>query len=42
VVVNIAVGKPVETIGCSADDRDALIARVRAEIEAQLRQLGAA
>ncbi|HUR33378.1 MAG TPA: lysophospholipid acyltransferase family protein [Vicinamibacterales bacterium] len=42
VVVNIAVGPPVETAGRSADDRDALIVTVRAEIEAQLRQLARA
>jgi 1-acyl-sn-glycerol-3-phosphate acyltransferase len=33
VTVEIAVGAPVETTGLTADDRDALIARVRARIE---------
>jgi 1-acyl-sn-glycerol-3-phosphate acyltransferase len=36
VVVNIAVGKAVETTGMSANDRDALIADVRHQIEALL------
>jgi 1-acyl-sn-glycerol-3-phosphate acyltransferase len=35
--VNIRVGAPIETAGMSADDRDALIARVRREIELLLR-----
>ena len=41
VVVDIAVGEPVETTGMAAGDRDALIAVVRGRIEALLRQLAA-
>jgi hypothetical protein len=36
VVVSIRVGVPVETTGMQANDRDALIAEVRARIEALL------
>jgi 1-acyl-sn-glycerol-3-phosphate acyltransferase len=36
VVVDIAVGKPVETIGMGSDDRDRLIADVRSRIEGLL------
>ncbi len=36
--VSIRVGQPIETIGIAADRRDDLIQRVRAEIEALLRQ----
>lgn len=39
VVVDIAVGRPVETSGMSAEDRDRLIAVVRAQIEELLREL---
>lgn len=39
VVVDIAVGRPVETAGMTADDRDRLIAQVRAQIEELLRSL---
>jgi 1-acyl-sn-glycerol-3-phosphate acyltransferase len=41
VVVDIAVGEPVETTGMTAGDRDALISVVRARIEALLRTLAA-
>ena len=37
VVVEIAVGEPVETTGMRADDRDTLITTVRARIEGLLR-----
>jgi 1-acyl-sn-glycerol-3-phosphate acyltransferase len=36
VTVSIRVGAPIETVGLQAADRDALIARVRARIEALL------
>jgi 1-acyl-sn-glycerol-3-phosphate acyltransferase len=36
VTVSIRVGKPIETAGLQMADRDALIARVRAGIEALL------
>ena len=36
-IIEIQVGAPVETQGMSADDRDALIRTVRAQIEALLR-----
>ena len=39
VVVDIAVGTPIDTTGMDADDRDPLIARVRASIEEMLRTL---
>lgn len=39
VVIDIAVGTPIETAGMTADDRDRLIAVVRAAIEDMLRQL---
>ncbi len=39
VVVDIAVGTPVDTTGMGSDDRDALIATVRAQIEGMLRTL---
>jgi 1-acyl-sn-glycerol-3-phosphate acyltransferase len=39
VVVDIAVGEPVETTGMAAGDRDALISVVRGRIEALLRKL---
>jgi len=42
VVVDIAVGEPVETTGMTAGDRDALISVVRARIEGLLRTLAAA
>jgi 1-acyl-sn-glycerol-3-phosphate acyltransferase len=38
VTVRITVGKPIETTGCGLDGRNALIARVRGEIEDLLRQ----
>jgi len=41
VVVDIAVGEPVETTGMTAGDRDALISVVRARIEGLLRTLAA-
>jgi hypothetical protein len=41
VVVDIAVGEPVQTTGMSAGDRDALISVVRARIEGLLRKLAA-
>jgi len=41
VVVDIAVGEPVETTGMSASDRDALISVVRGRIEGLLRTLAA-
>jgi 1-acyl-sn-glycerol-3-phosphate acyltransferase len=36
VLVRVAIGEPVETTGMTIDDRDALIAKVRAQIEAML------
>jgi 1-acyl-sn-glycerol-3-phosphate acyltransferase len=39
VVIDIAVGEPVETTGMTADDRDRLIAIVRQRIEAEIRNL---
>jgi len=36
--VRIRVGAPIETVGMTVDDRDALIARVRAEVERLLAQ----
>ncbi len=41
VVVDIAVGEPVETTGMAAGDRDALISVVRARIEGLLGKLAA-
>ncbi len=41
VLIDIAVGAPVETTGMVPDDRDRLITIVRAEIEALLRTLAA-
>jgi 1-acyl-sn-glycerol-3-phosphate acyltransferase len=41
VVVDIAVGEPVQTTGMAAGDRDALIAVVRGRIEALLGKLAA-
>jgi 1-acyl-sn-glycerol-3-phosphate acyltransferase len=38
VKVEVRIGEPVETAGCTLDDRDALIAVVRERIEALLRQ----
>jgi 1-acyl-sn-glycerol-3-phosphate acyltransferase len=37
VVIDIAVGEPIETTGMTADDRDRLIAVVRSRIEGLLR-----
>ena len=39
VTAEITVGAPIETAGYSLDDRDALIERVRAEIERLLTTL---
>lgn len=39
VVIDIAVGSPVETAGMSGDDRDRLITVVRAQIEGKLKEL---
>jgi 1-acyl-sn-glycerol-3-phosphate acyltransferase len=39
VVIDIAVGLPVETVGMSGDDRDRLITIVRGRIEDKLREL---
>ena len=39
VVVDIAVGAPVETEGLTSNDRDTLIAEVRGRIEALVRDL---
>lgn len=39
VVIDIAVGAPVETTGMSGDDRDRLITIVRAQIEEKLREI---
>jgi 1-acyl-sn-glycerol-3-phosphate acyltransferase len=36
--VTVRIGRPIPTEGLTADDRDSLIAKVRAEIEALLRQ----
>ena len=41
VVIDIAAGAPIETTGMSPDDRDRLIALVRAQIEELLRGMGA-
>jgi 1-acyl-sn-glycerol-3-phosphate acyltransferase len=38
-IVDIAVGEPIETAGMKADDRDVLIAQVRARIESLLGRL---
>ena len=36
--VSVRIGRPIPTAGLTTDDRDELIARVRQEIEALLRQ----
>lgn len=41
VMIEIAAGAPIETTGMSPDDRDRLIAEVRARIEELLRVMGA-
>jgi 1-acyl-sn-glycerol-3-phosphate acyltransferase len=40
VTVKVQVGEPIPTTGLTLADRDALIARVRSEIQALLQQLG--
>lgn len=41
VMVDVKIGRPIQTAGLTLDDRDALIARVRAEVEVLLRELQA-
>ena len=41
VTADVAIGAPIETAGCAITDRDALIQRVRAEIERLLAESGA-